>query len=133
MENKNEILGYICEYYKDQEIKEWVTRKDPNSDDPEKKDLVQSFIVGLMEPWSASAECFEIRRNVKYDGTKVAESEAWRATYTSIFYDTLESVVVAYGETPDKALKNTENILDEMEAIYEERYVDKEEKDDDVE
>ena len=133
MDKKNEKLGYICEYYKGQEIKEWVTREDLNSDDTDKKDLVQGFIVGLMEPWSASAECFEIRRNVKYDGTKVPESEAWRATYTSIFYDALESVIVAYGATPDDALRNAEKILDEMETIYEERYADEEEKDDDVE
>ena len=130
MENKNEKLGYICEYYKDKEIKEWVTREDLNSDDPDKKDLVQGFVVGLMEPWSASAECFDIRRNVRYDGTKVAESEAWKATYTSVFYDTLESVIVAYGATPDEALKNAEKILDEVEVVYAKRYADDEEEGD---
>lgn len=128
MENKNDKLGYVCEYYKCDEIKEWVTREDLNSDDHEKKDLVQSFIIGLMEPWSASAEFFNINRNVRYDGVKVDESESWKATYTSIFYDNLESVIVAYGATPDEALKNVENVLDEMEAIYEERYADDEEE-----
>ena len=127
MKNTNGKLGYVVEYYKGDELKEEVTREDLNSNDQEKKDLVQSWIVGLMEPWSASAEFFDIKRNVKYDGTKVAESEAWKATYTSIFYDYLESRLIAYGATPGEALKNAEKLLEEMEAIYEERYVDDEE------
>lgn len=127
MENINEKLGYVVEYYKGQEIKEWVTREDLNSDVPDKKDLVQGFIVGLMEPWSAAAEFFDIKRNIRYDGTKVTENEAWKATYTSIFYDTLESVAIAYGATPCEALKNVEKLLEEMEAIYEEIYADDEE------
>jgi hypothetical protein len=115
-------LHIVREYYQDQEIKEWVSREDLYSDNQEKQDLLQSWIVGLARPWSASAEFFHVSRNCTYDGTIVEEREAWKATYTSIFYDTMESVIVAYGPNTREALASAEKILDEMVAIYEERY-----------
>lgn len=127
MKNENQKLGYIREFHPNKEIEDWVTREDLTSADQEKKDLVQSWIVGLAEPWSPSAESYVIHRNCTYDGTIVPESEAWAATYTSIFYDFLESVIVAYGATPGEALSNAEKILEEMLMIYSEKYEDEEE------
>jgi hypothetical protein len=133
MENTNQALGYVVEYYNREELKEQITRNDLTSDDQDRKDWVQSFIVGLMEPWSASAESFDVRRNIRYDGTKVDENEAWKATYISIFYDFMESRLIAYGATPADALKNVEKLLEEMGYIYEERYADEDNGDNDVE
>jgi hypothetical protein len=126
MENTNQKLGYIREFHSDKEIVDWVTRSDLSSNIQEKKDLVQSWICGLAEPWSDSAESFVVRRNCMYDGTIVPESEAWEAIYTSIFYDFLESCIVVYGATPIDALANAEGLLKEMIAIYDEKYADEE-------
>lgn len=124
MENKNKMLGYLCDYGGGKEIKDWVAREDLFSDDQEKKDLARGWIVGLAEPWSASAEFYDVKRNCASLNKKVPVSEAWKATYTSIFYDCMESVIVAYGATPTEALSNVEIVLEEMMEIYETKYAD---------
>lgn len=121
-----ELLGYFCEYYNRKREEEPITRTDMNSNDKERQDWFKSYIIGLMEPWSPSAESFDVRLNVRYDGIKVAKNELWKATYTSIPYDTIECELIAYGATASEAVANAEKLLEELKKVYEERY----EKDD---
>lgn len=120
---KHYKLGYLMEFHPDGETKDWVTREDLASEDQEKKNLVQSWIVGLAEPWCESAVSYCININ---QGNEVVADEAhkWVAACHSIFYDCLESVLVAYGATPEDALQNVRSEFAEMIKIYCERYKD---------
>lgn len=118
-----ETIGYLLEFHPDKEIKECVTVDDLTSTDKEKQDLVQSWIVGLAEPWCESAVSYCININHGME-VQADNNHKWVAECRSIFYDCLESVLIAYGSTPTEALVNVQNKFDEMMVIYHERYED---------
>ena len=107
--NDDKIVGYIVEYYAGKEEKEAITVADLTSDDKKRQDCVKSWAFGLGEPWSDSAISYVINRDWRQD---VPEDEIWTAQCNSIFYDSLESVAIAKGPTPQEALKNVEELVE---------------------
>lgn len=116
-------IGYIHEFHVNLDHKDWVADQDMNSTDPEVVKVVQGWLYGIIHTWSNTSENYVITHNHKPDHT---ENEEWVAEYTSIFYDCMESVVIAYGKTPEEALTNVKNLT----ASVVEYFV---EDDDDVE
>ena len=108
-------IGYIHEFHADREMKDWVSANDLQSDDPIVKKVVQGWLYGLNEPWSDTSVHYALHPNFARD---VTPETCWVAEYTSIFYDFMQSVAIAYGPTPEEALKNVTQMVEVIIAEY---------------
>ena len=117
------IIGYLHEYNQGKEIKDPIFVDDLNTNDSERLDLLKSWAYGLATPWSGSAMSYMINCD---DRLVVNDEHRWKATFNSIFYDCMESTAVCYDETPEKALKKVQKLVDDVI----EKFAEKDEEDD---
>lgn len=116
--NKNKRIGCIRQYASGNEYIDWVFESDLISEDQEKKDLIQSWLFGLDEPWSDFACSYNICMNQRRTDENL--KDLWKAEYLSIFYDGMESYAYGYGKTPEEALMNVKKLVEEsIEKYYE--------------
>ena len=119
------IIGYLHEYHKGEEIKEPVFVDDLNTDNTDRLKLLNEWASGLATPWSGSAMSYVINCD---DRLVVDNEHRWSATFSSIFYDCLESTAVGYAETPEKALKKVQKLVEDVIERFAEK--DEDEEDD---
>lgn len=105
------IIGYLYEYHPDAEIKDPVFVDDLNTDDPDRLRLLNEWASGLNTPWSGSAMSYAIHCD---DRLVVDDDHRWKATFSSIFYDCLESVAICYAETPERALQKVQELVKDV-------------------
>ena len=119
------IIGYLHEYNQGKEIKDPIFVDDLNTNDSERLDLLKSWAYGLATPWDSSAMSYVINCDNRYE---VDDEHRWKATFSSIFYDSLESTAVCYAETPNEALKKVQELVEDVIERFTEK--DEEEEDD---
>ena len=105
------IIGYLHEYHQGEEIKDPIFVDDLNTSDTDRLDLLKSWAYGLATPWSSSAMSYVLHCDDRYE---VDDEHRWKATFSSIFYDCLESTAVCYAETPEKALQNVQDLVKDV-------------------
>ena len=105
------IIGYLYEYHPDAETQDPVFVDDLNTDDPDRLRLLNEWASGLATPWSGSAMSYVINCD---DRMEVDDEHRWKATYSSIFYDSLESTAFCYAETPEKALQKVQELVNDV-------------------
>jgi hypothetical protein len=118
------IIGYLHEYSLGKEIKDPIFLEDLNTSDPDKLDLIKGWAYGLDNPWSGSAASYVLNCDDRY---VVDDEHRWKATFSSIFYDCLESTAICYAKTPDEALKKVQELVEDVI----EKFAEKDEDEDD--
>jgi hypothetical protein len=118
------IIGYLHEYHQGEEIKDPIFVDDLNTNDSDRLDLLKSWVYGLATPWSSSTMSYTINCDDRYE---VDDAHRWKATFSSIFYDFLESTAVCYAETPEAALKKVQELVKDVI----EKFAEKDDKEDD--
>lgn len=108
-------IGYIHEFHMNMDSKDWVADQDMNSTDPDVTKVVQGWLYGIVHSWSNTSENYQINHN---HAVGHSEEEEWVAYYTSIFYDCMESVVLAYGRTPEEALINVKALTESVVKYF---------------
>lgn len=122
MKKNYNIIGHLLEYHAGAEIKDPIFIEDLNTDDPERLDLLHGWASGLATPWSSSAMSYIIRCDDRFE---VDDAHRWSATFSSIFYDSLESEAVCYAETPEKALQKVQELVEDVIERFAEKDEDK--------
>ena len=117
------IIGYLHEYHMGEEIKEPVFVEDLNANNPDRLKLLNEWASGLATPWSGSAMSYRINCD---DRLVVDNAHRWKATFSSIFYDCLESTAVCYAETPESALQKVQSLVKDVIEKFTEKDEDEE-------
>lgn len=112
------IIGYHIEYSQGEEERIEIRQEDLVSPDQERRDLIKSWAYGLANPWSQSALSYTLNYN-GWDNS-LNENERWLGQCNSIYYDCLESVIVARGASAQEALTNVEKFMNEIIGKYNE-------------
>jgi hypothetical protein len=105
------IVGYLYEYHPDAETKDPIFVEDLSTNDPDRLRLLNEWASGLNTPWSGSAMSYMINCD---DRREVDDAHRWKATFSSIVYDFLESVAICYDKTPEKALQKVQNLVKDV-------------------
>jgi hypothetical protein len=105
------VIGYLYEYHPDTETKDPIYVEDLNTNDPERLILLKEWASGLANPWSGSAMSYMINCD---DRREIDDAHRWKATFSSIFYDFLESAAVCYAETPEGALHKVQELVKDV-------------------
>jgi hypothetical protein len=116
------IIGYLHEYHLGKEIKDPIFIDDLNTSDPDRLELVKGWAGGLANPWSGSAVSYMINCDDRY---VVDDDHRWKTTFSSIFYDSLESTAICYADTPEGALQKVKALVEDVI----EKFAEKDEED----
>ena len=111
MKKDYNIIGHLLEYHLGGESKDPIFLEDINTDDPERLNLLCGWAGGLANPWDSSAMSYIIRCDNRFE---VDDAHRWSATFSSIFYDGMESEAVCYAETPERALQKVRELVEHM-------------------
>ena len=111
-----DIIGYHIEHSQGEEERIEIRQEDLVATDPEKQDLIKSWVYGLANPWSQSAVSYTLNYN-DWDSS-LQDNERWTAQCNAIYYDCLESVIVARGASAQEALTNVEKFMNETIGKY---------------
>ena len=109
-------IGYVHEFHQNADMKTWVADQDLyNKTDEDVIKDVQHLLYGLVNPWSDTSVYYTINYNFEQNREK---DDIWVARYVSPFYDCLESVIFAYGKTPEEALENVKKLYTKIIKFY---------------
>ena len=123
MNKEFHIIGYLHEYHLGGEIKDPIFVDDLNTSDSDRLDLLKSWAYGLATPWDSSAMSYVLNCDDRYE---VDDGHRWKATFSSIFYDCLESTAICYAETPERALQKVQELVADVIEKFAEKDGDEE-------
>lgn len=106
-----DVVGYLLEFHPQSEQTDEITLDDLNTSAPDKLRLLSEWASGLAHPWSDSAMSYVINC---IDYLNVDEDHKWKAVFSSVFYDYLESQAIGYGKTPEEALSNVQTLVKDV-------------------